>query len=139
MLSEKDILTAYNKSNDSGRGYSIGEDGHNLDEAASAEGLSVVESFGQGHERTIVARDSAGLRVVVGWANGPWAVDLAPSSDNIDECEPGIYSAWRLNPPSGKDCTHVRVLEAGRLCWCDRSGNCDLANSFSVEELCEEV
>lgn len=139
MLSEKDILKAYNNSNDAGRGYSIGEDGHGLDESASAEGLSVIESFGQGHERTLVARDIVGLHVVIGWANGPWAVDLAPSFDNIDECDPGIYSAWRLNPPSGKDCTHVRVLEDGRLCWCDRGGNCDLVNSFSVENLCEEV
>jgi hypothetical protein len=34
----------------------------------------------------------------------------------------GVYSAEKLNPPSGEDCTHLLVRPNGTLGWCDDDG-----------------
>jgi hypothetical protein len=35
----------------------------------------------------------------------------------------GVYSAEKLNPPSGEDCTHLLVRADGSLGWCDEFGD----------------
>ena len=66
----------------------------------------------------------------------------APSFDNVlSGLEPGIYSASRLNPPGGHDCTHLLVHSDGSLSWCDANGNdtTDCADQrFSAAELCAD-
>lgn len=69
--------------------------------------------------------------------------ELVPEfSDVADDLEPGVYSAARLNPPFGKDCTHLLVRKDGSLGWCDASGNQSEGEDgnvsrFSVAELCD--
>ena len=48
--------------------------------------------------------------------------DDAPDFDDLDDLEPGVYPADRLNPPSGDDCTHLLVRADGSMGWCDRYG-----------------
>jgi len=63
-----------------------------------------------------------------------------PTFKTIRRCGPGIFSASRLNPPGGDDCTHVIIRRDGTLGWCcadgtqleDCNGN---VSRFTVDDL----
>lgn len=59
-----------------------------------------------------------------------------PDFDDVAEgLDPGVYCADNLNPPSGSDCTHIRVYDDGLLSWCDEEG-CLAGSRFTAEDLC---
>lgn len=63
-----------------------------------------------------------------------------PSFDEVADLGEGVYLATYLNPPSGRDCTHLLVRADGSLGWCfadgtqseDERGN---VSTFSVDDL----
>ena len=64
----------WNRGNDAGDGYPIGEVEDSPIDAATREGWTVLE---HGTDGMVLARDLIGRPVAIGDAGGPWAVTIA--------------------------------------------------------------
>jgi len=68
-----------------------------------------------------------------------------PSLDrrSLGHLQGGVYSAERLNPPSGADCTHLLVRADGTLGWCYADGEQSedsrgQVSRFTIDDLMSE-
>lgn len=67
--------------------------------------------------------------------------ESSPDFSDVADLAPGVYPAYRLNPPSGDDCTHLLVRDDGSLGWCNcygeqREDDRGHVSRFTADELC---
>lgn len=64
---------------------------------------------------------------------------MEPDFDNITDMSVGqVYTAVRLNPPSGDDCAYIIRINQHHFAWCNENGEYHPNGLFNVADLLEE-